>query len=167
MKRRDFLSVSVGIAGVGLAGCTDFADSADFDAGGPTGSSDSGGVDVGPGMDAGPGEMDSGPSEMDAGPGEMDAGPGEMDAGPAAVCITISMMVSRDPNHEAAGAERPSTEDVNAGVDRTYNIQGTSAHPHTFTLTAANFAALAAGDSVETTTSEDSGHTHTVTVQCS
>ncbi|MFK8002811.1 MAG: hypothetical protein AB8H86_24720 [Polyangiales bacterium] len=169
MKRREFLGVSVGIAGIGLAGCTDFADSADFDAGTPTGSSDSGpGMDAGPGeMDAGPGEMDAGPDETDAGPGEMDAGPGEMDAGPAATCASASLVIGggHGPDHEDGG-EGPSMADVVAAEERTYDIRGVSAHPHTYTLTAANFASLAAGESVMVTSSEDNGHTHSVTIQC-
>lgn len=165
MKRRDFLGVSVGIAGVGLAGCTDFADSADFDAGTPTNS------DSGPGVDSGP-DMDSGPS-VDAGgmdAGGMDAGgmdAGGMDAGPAATCASATLMITggHGPDHEDGGAA-PTMADVTAAAEQSYDITGVSAHPHTYTLTAANFASLAAGESVTVTSTEDNGHTHDVTIQC-
>jgi hypothetical protein len=59
-----------------------------------------------------------------------------------------------------------SSADVQAGVDKTYNIQGASMHPHTVTLTAADFTALAGGGTVTKTSSSDAMHTHEVTVTC-
>ena len=66
---------------------------------------------------------------------------------------------------------RVSTEDVRAGVEKTYNIQGTGSHAHFVTLTADNFAALQTNQSVtlNSTTGQDSGqfpHTHRAIVQC-
>jgi hypothetical protein len=55
--------------------------------------------------------------------------------------------------------------DVMAGADKTYDIQGTSPHSHTVTITAAQFAALAANMSVSTVSSLD-GHTHSIMVTC-
>src|SRR6185503_14082882 len=58
--------------------------------------------------------------------------------------------------------------DITAGTEKTYNIQGASMHPHSVTLTAANFATLAGGGSI-TVTSTSGGtpaHTHMVTVSC-
>ena len=48
----------------------------------------------------------------------------------------------------------------------TYDITGTSTHPHTVTLTASHFAALQADQTVTVTSSTDDGHAHEVTVQC-
>lgn len=43
------------------------------------------------------------------------------------------------------------------------NIRGTSAHPHTVNLTAAQVASIAGGTRVTQTSSSDDGHTHDVT----
>lgn len=59
-----------------------------------------------------------------------------------------------------------SREDVAVGEDRTYSIRGTALHDHTVTLTAEDFAALAAGGTVGPLTSSFSGHPHDVTVVC-
>ncbi len=57
--------------------------------------------------------------------------------------------------------------DVNAGVDKDYDIMGTSMHTHTVTITAANFATLAMqGGGTIMVTSSDAGHTHNITVNC-
>lgn len=59
-----------------------------------------------------------------------------------------------------------SIADINAGTQKTYNIQGSAPHPHEVTLTAADFNALSANTSiVKTSTTEDS-HSHSVTVSC-
>lgn len=59
-----------------------------------------------------------------------------------------------------------SAADVAAGAEKTYNIQGVSAHPHTVVLTAADFTALQQGQTVTVTSSNDAAHTHEVTVVC-
>ncbi len=57
--------------------------------------------------------------------------------------------------------------DIQAATEKTYDIQGSSGHPHSITLTAADFATLAKGTEVIVVSSEDAGHTHNVTVKCS
>jgi hypothetical protein len=55
------------------------------------------------------------------------------------------------------------------GVERTYHIQGSASHDHSVTITAAQFADLAAGNQVTVTSSPDIGfgtHDHMVTVNC-
>ncbi|MBL9023577.1 MAG: hypothetical protein JNL21_15385 [Myxococcales bacterium] len=69
-------------------------------------------------------------------------------------------------NHPMAHEMTVSAADVQAGVDKTYNIQGASMHPHTVTLTAADFTTLAGGGTVTKTSSSDAMHTHEVTVTC-
>ena len=59
-----------------------------------------------------------------------------------------------------------SAADVAAGRPKTYSIAGAARHDHTVTLTAADFASLAAGRVVAVTSSDGAGHTHTVTVTC-
>jgi len=56
--------------------------------------------------------------------------------------------------------------DFTAAAEKTYNIQGASAHPHTIVVTAANFAALKRGESVNITSSTDNMHSHVVTLSC-
>jgi len=45
----------------------------------------------------------------------------------------------------------------------TLNIQGSSAHPHTVALSASDLSAIAANQRVSKESSNDAGHTHTVT----
>lgn len=56
--------------------------------------------------------------------------------------------------------------DVTAGVEKTYDIRGTSDHPHTVKVTAAMFASLASNSGVSVLSSSDGGHTHNVTISC-
>jgi hypothetical protein len=58
-----------------------------------------------------------------------------------------------------------SKTDVAAGTQKMYSIQGGSLHDHIVTLTAADFAKLAANMSVSTVSSS-AGHTHMITVTC-
>jgi len=57
--------------------------------------------------------------------------------------------------------------DVAAGVEKTYSIKGASNHPHDVTITAAQFATLAAGGTVTVASTVVGGHAHQVTVTCS
>lgn len=61
-----------------------------------------------------------------------------------------------------------SAADVTAGVDKTYNIMGTSDHAHMVTVTAANFTSLQnnPSGSVMLTSTSGGGHTHSVTILC-
>ncbi len=59
-----------------------------------------------------------------------------------------------------------SKADITAGTEKTYDITGTSAHAHSVTITAANFASLAANTSIMVTSTTGGGHTHVVTVMC-
>jgi hypothetical protein len=56
--------------------------------------------------------------------------------------------------------------DVTAAVEKSYDIRGSSDHPHTVTITAAQFATLATNNSLQVSSSSDAGHTHTITVTC-
>jgi uncharacterized protein YpmB len=56
--------------------------------------------------------------------------------------------------------------DIVAGAAKTYSIKGTSGHNHTISVTAAQFAQLKSGTAVVTTSTNDAGHTHSVTVSC-
>jgi len=56
--------------------------------------------------------------------------------------------------------------DASAGAAKSYDIQGGADHSHTLSISAAEFAMLAAGDPVTITSSTDAGHAHAVTVSC-
>lgn len=114
-----------------------------------------------PDADAAPGGPDASPGAPDAGAGP-DATAGGPDATPAS-CLDDGGVVEISGNHGHVLAV--SVADIEAGVDRTYDIQGDSAHNHTVTLTAAHFAMLADGASIQVTSS-NAGHVHSVTVSC-
>lgn len=59
-----------------------------------------------------------------------------------------------------------SAADVQAGVQKTYTIQGTSGHDHNITLSVANFTTLSTGTSVSVNSTAGGGHTHSVNVVC-
>jgi len=56
--------------------------------------------------------------------------------------------------------------DVMAGQQKSYDIQGTSDHPHTVVLTAAHFQELAQNQAIMTTSSFDADHSHDILVAC-
>jgi hypothetical protein len=56
--------------------------------------------------------------------------------------------------------------EANAGVEKTYQIQGTSMHGHTVTVTAADFTMLRTAGTITVMSSMDAGHRHNVTVTC-
>jgi hypothetical protein len=60
-----------------------------------------------------------------------------------------------------------SKADVMAGTAKTYDITGTALHAHMVTITAAQFAMLAANTTIMVTTQPDAtAHNHQVTVRC-
>ena len=60
-----------------------------------------------------------------------------------------------------------SASDVAGGADKTYDITGSGDHSHSVTITAANFATLQSNaNGTIMVTSTNTGHTHSVTVQC-
>ncbi|MFK7989611.1 MAG: hypothetical protein AB8I08_26575 [Sandaracinaceae bacterium] len=129
---------------------------------------DAGTRDAGRMVDAGGGPTDAG---RDAG-NPVDAGT-PTDSGPTpdsgGSCADLSFDIG-DP-HPAGFRHNLVIElaDVQAGVERTYQIQGESPHPHTLVVTAADFAVLAGGGSVTINSSEDMGfdlHDHPVTISC-
>jgi hypothetical protein len=74
----------------------------------------------------------------------------------------LKTSISADPRHELV----VSREDVTAGIEKTYHIQGTSDHDHLVTLTADDFAKLASGSEIEEKTTITLLHRHTVHVKC-
>ncbi|MEP7125413.1 MAG: hypothetical protein ABJE95_31060, partial [Byssovorax sp.] len=56
--------------------------------------------------------------------------------------------------------------DVKAGVEKTYDIAGSSGHPHAVTLKPEDLTALLAGKSLRTKSSIDHQHAHRILVKC-
>ncbi|EAR01146.1 hypothetical protein [Maribacter sp. HTCC2170] len=79
-------------------------------------------------------------------------------------CLANGTSISIGSNH--GHSLTVSKADVNAGVAKTYSIQGTSGHGHTINLTAANFTSLKANSSISITSTNDNDHTHAVQVSC-
>jgi hypothetical protein len=75
----------------------------------------------------------------------------------------IDASVNIDPRHQLVVSQA----DILAGVEKTYHIQGTAGHDHLVTLTAADFASLAAGNEIEEKSTFTDFHQHTVHVKCS
>ena len=59
-----------------------------------------------------------------------------------------------------------SREDVEAGLEKTYSIEGSAGHVHNVTVTAANFGSLQNNGSVNLDSTSGNGHSHSVTITC-
>ena len=59
-----------------------------------------------------------------------------------------------------------SMADAAAGLDKTYDIQGTADHPHSVTITAALFGMMKAGMTITTESTTNASHMHTINVVC-
>lgn len=59
-----------------------------------------------------------------------------------------------------------SKEDVNAAVEKTYEMSNVSGHIHQVTISAAQFQTLKGNSSISASSTSDDGHTHGVTVSC-
>ena len=79
-------------------------------------------------------------------------------------CSQNGTNVSIETNH--GHVLTVSAADVNAGVSKTYDIQGSAGHPHNVTVSAAHFSALKNNTQVTITSTTDAGHLHSITVSC-
>lgn len=81
-------------------------------------------------------------------------------------CVVNGTTATITSNH--GHAITVSMADVMAGVDKTYDIMGTSAHTHSVTVTAANFASLMNSPtaSLMVTSTTTDAHMHAVTILC-
>lgn len=59
-----------------------------------------------------------------------------------------------------------SRDDVNAGTEKTYTIDGTAGHSHSITITSANFDKLKNNEPIEVTSTVGDSHDHIVIVSC-
>lgn len=94
-----------------------------------------------------------------------DDGPVTPDPDPSGVdCLANGTGITIGSNHGHTLVV--SKEDVNAGVEKTYSIQGSSGHDHIVTLSAANFTSLKNKTTISVTSTNDADHTHSVAVSC-
>ncbi len=77
-------------------------------------------------------------------------------------CSTVSSQIENNHGHTLI----VSIADITAGAQKSFDITGSSAHPHEITLTAAHFATLAGGGSVTVDSTTDASHSHEVVVSC-
>lgn len=166
-NRRTFLSGVGALLGAGVFGNVISACSSDTKGGS--------GTDAGRTSTDGGAVGDSGSTVTDTGVVAADTGI-ETDTG----TVVADTGVGVDSGSVPSGCETPevaigghkghtltvSPEDVAAGTEREYDIQGASPHTHTVIVTAGNFATLATGESVVVTSSRDAGHTHSITISC-
>lgn len=159
LSRKEFVLGSLAAAGAALMGvaCGDDTTS--------SGGSNAGGAGNGGSSDGGAASSGGSPATGGAGTGGTPAtggAPGTGGAGggaPTPGCVeTIAL------NH--GHVLEVTVADVNAGVEKIYDIMGSSLHTHTVTVGAADFALLAQGMPVMLVTSLGGMHTHNVTVTC-
>lgn len=73
-----------------------------------------------------------------------------------------SAMVDADISFNHGHMFTVSLETLIENGAQTYSIQGASAHPHDIDIDDDMIESLAAGDTIEISSSEDAGHAHTV-----
>ena len=79
-------------------------------------------------------------------------------------CLANGTSLSIGSNH--GHSMTVSKDDVSAGVEKSYEIQGSSSHPHTIVISSSQFDSLKKNTSIDVTSTSNSGHTHSVTVGC-
>jgi len=79
-------------------------------------------------------------------------------------CLLNGTVSSVSANH--GHSITVSKADVEAGVEKQYNIQGSASHTHTVTVSESNFASLKSNKQIQITATSGGGHTHSVTISC-
>ena len=131
------------------------------------GSDEAGGADGTGGRGAGGASGGSGDGGMSDAASPPDVQPPAEDMGAAPLaCPRVTARING--NHEEGGRHLLAvpSEDLRAGVEKTYEIAGMSAHSHTVTLTVEHFAALNRAEDVEVMSADVEDHTHLVRIRC-
>jgi len=92
----------------------------------------------------------------------VDAGP---DA-PAGCTLTDATTIIADNHPHGPHMLVVPSADVQAGVEKIYDIMGAAQHTHLVTVTAADFAILKAGGTVMETSTITLDHSHLITISC-
>jgi hypothetical protein len=85
---------------------------------------------------------------------------------PKGCSVTNAVVTIADNHTHAPHSLVVTTADILAGVDKTYDIMGMANHNHQITITAAEFATLAAGGMAMDLSTIALCHTHLVTTSC-
>ena len=96
--------------------------------------------------------------------GGDDDGGGDGTDGSGADCLENGTQATISSNHGHLIAV--SAGDVEAAVEKTYDISGSSGHMHEVTLTADHFAMLQAGGPITVQSTSSGDHSHAVTINC-
>jgi len=59
-----------------------------------------------------------------------------------------------------------SSSDVNAGIEKTYSIQGSAVHVHNVTVSVADFNSLKINQQISVISTSGDSHTHSVVISC-
>lgn len=82
--------------------------------------------------------------------------------GTAESCDRLVARIGRNHGH----AFPIGVADVIAGVEKTYDLTGTSGHRHLVTVTANDFAAVRRGERVRLASTKEGGHIHRLMLEC-
>ena len=97
--------------------------------------------------------------------GSRDIGSGDTNTGDTGnIVCEPTIRITEAPNH--GHVITVTNAEVNAGVDKTYDLSDNGDHAHTVMVTAADFAALKKDLTVTVESSTDSAHAHMVTISC-
>ncbi|MGM5470126.1 hypothetical protein ACS386_07600 [Flavobacteriaceae bacterium LMO-SS05] len=83
---------------------------------------------------------------------------------PSGNCLQNGTNIAISGNH--GHALTVSVADINAGVDKTYSIEGSADHDHAVTVTAAQFNTLKSNMQVGINSTIVQSHSHTLTISC-
>lgn len=151
MTRKQFMGSVVGLLGLATLGAACTKGDGDDGSGG-SGGGGGGGGGAGEGPDASVAQTPS------------DAGAIATPDAPATTmaCTTAAASIGSNHGHVLAVSQA----DVAAGVQKSYDIQGSAGHSHTVVLTTAMFTTLKANRTLQTTSTSSSSHVHSITVTC-
>ena len=79
-------------------------------------------------------------------------------------CLLNGTVSSVSANH--GHSITVSKTDVELGVEKQYNIQGSANHNHAITVSVSDFASLKSNQQIQITSKSGGGHTHSVSVSC-
>ena len=75
--------------------------------------------------------------------------------------LALQISIGRNHGHIL----RIQFRDLKRGVDRRYNIKGTSSHVHAVTIRKTQFEQILNGQTIQVISSTDFGHSHTVRIK--
>ncbi|NAS12975.1 hypothetical protein [Poritiphilus flavus] len=91
---------------------------------------------------------------------------GQAIGGPGASvnCLANGTRTTIESNH--GHSLLVSVDDIKAGTEKSYSIQGSSGHNHLVTLSEDNFTSLRENGTIEVNSTTSAGHDHSIIVSC-